>query len=108
LHVAAGGAGARDRKDRPVRLRGKIAGSICHGGLVLISAGIVEGHRSTGSEGIKDDLINAGATWTNEEPAFRDGRIVSGRVVPDIPAVCREPVVVLSASSPCTAQRSVA
>jgi protease I len=78
--------------------QGKIVGSICHGGLVLISAGIVEGHRSTGSEGIKDDLVNAGASWTYEEPAFRDGQIVWGRVVPDIPAFCRELVAALSAS----------
>ncbi len=74
----------------------KIVGSICHGGLVLISAGIVAGHRATGSEGIKDDLINAAATWTYEEAAFRDGNIVWGRVVPDIPHFCRELVAALS------------
>lgn len=69
--------------------QGKIIGSICHAGLVLISAGIVEGHRATGSEGIKDDLINAGATWV-DEPAFREGNLVWGRVVADIPDFCRE------------------
>jgi protease I len=74
----------------------KVVASICHGGLVLISAGVVKGHRSTGSEGIRDDLINAGATWTYDEPAFRDGNIVWGRVVPDIPAFCRELVRALA------------
>src|ERR1051326_3072388 len=44
---------------------GKIIGIICHGGLVAISAGIVKGHKSTGSLGIKDDLVNAGATWVD-------------------------------------------
>jgi len=68
---------------------GKIIGMICHAGLVGISAGIVKGHESIGSGGIKDDLINAGATWRNE-PAFRSGNIVWGRVVPDIPDYCRE------------------
>jgi protease I len=68
----------------------KVVASICHGGLVLISAGVVKGKRATGSEGIKDDLINAGATWVGDEAAFRDGNIVWGRVVPDIPAFCRE------------------
>jgi protease I len=68
---------------------GKPIGIICHGGLVAISAGIVKGHRATGSRGIKDDLINAGATWV-DEPAFRDGNQVWGRVVADIPAFCRE------------------
>jgi protease I len=67
----------------------KVVGLICHAGLVGISAGIVGGHRATGSLGIKDDLVNAGATWV-DEPAFRDGAIVWGRVVKDIPAFCRE------------------
>jgi deglycase len=69
--------------------QGKIVGLICHAGLVGISAGIVRGHRATGSLGIKDDLENAGATWA-DEPAFRDGNLVWGRVVADIPAFCRE------------------
>ena len=73
---------------------GKSIGIICHGGLVAISAGIVKGHRATGSLGIKDDLINAGATWV-DEPAFRDGNQIWGRVVADIPAFCRELVAVL-------------
>ena len=67
----------------------KPIGIICHGGLVAISAGIVKGRRATGSLGIKDDLINAGATWV-DEPAFRDGNQVWGRVVADIPVFCRE------------------
>ena len=75
--------------------QGKIVGMICHAGLVGISARIVAGHRATGSLGIKDDLINAGATWVNE-PAFRDGNIVWGRVVPDIPAFNRELVKALA------------
>jgi protease I len=73
---------------------GKIVGLICHAGLVGISAGIVKGHRATGSKGIKDDLINAGATWL-DEPAFRDGNIVWGRVVEDIPDFCRELVAAI-------------
>jgi protease I len=67
---------------------------ICHGGLVAISAGILRGRRATGSLGIKDDLVNAGATWV-DEPAFRDGNLVWGRVVADIPAFCRELVLAL-------------
>jgi len=67
---------------------GRPVGLICHAGLVGISAGIVSGHRATGSEGIKDDLVNAGAAWV-DEPAFVDGNIVWGRVVADIPAFCR-------------------
>jgi protease I len=86
---------------RQVYQAGKVVGSICHGGLVLISAGVVKGHRATGSEGIKDDLINAGAVWTYEQAAFRDGNLVWGRVVPDIPAFCRELVRALAEYENC-------
>jgi protease I len=69
---------------------GKIIGIICHGGSTAISAGIIKkGQRVTGSTGIKDDLINAGAVWA-DEPAFRSGNQVWGRVVADIPDFNRE------------------
>lgn len=75
---------------------GKVIGIICHGGSIAISAGIVrQGERVTGSTGIKDDLVNAGGVWT-DEPAFREGNHVWGRVVADIPAFCRELVKALA------------
>lgn len=73
----------------------KTVGMICHAGLVGISAGIVRGHEATGSDGIKDDLINAGVKW-RDESAFRSGCIVWGRVVPDIPNYCRELIQALT------------
>ncbi len=80
---------------RGVYAQGKIVGLICHAGLVAISAGIIpRGGRATGSLGIKDDLVNAGAVWA-DEPAFRAGQLVWGRVVADIPAFCRELVAAL-------------
>jgi protease I len=82
---------------RAVHAAGRPIGIICHGGLIAISAGIVAGGRATGSLGIRDDLVNAGATWV-DEPAFRDGTLVWGRVVDDIPAFCRVLVVALAAS----------
>lgn len=80
---------------RNVYERGAIVGMICHAGWVGISAGIVKGVRATGSIAIKDDLENAGATWV-DEPAFRDGNIVWGRVVEDIPDFCRELVAAIA------------
>ncbi len=80
---------------RDVHEQNKTVGIICHGGLVAISAGIVEGVRATGSLGIKDDLENAGATWV-DKAAFRDGNLVWGRVVEDIPDFCRELVDALA------------
>lgn len=73
---------------RELHTTGKTLGIICHGGSVAISAGIVRGRRATGSIGIKDDLVNAGATWV-DEPALREDNLVWGRVVADIPDFCR-------------------
>jgi protease I len=84
---------------RGVYAQGKIVGLICHAGLVGISAGIIpKGSRATGSLGIKDDLVNAGAVWA-DEPAFREGQIVWGRVVADIPAFCRELVAAIASAN---------
>src|SRR5690349_23219658 len=80
---------------REINQSRKIIGIICHGGWVPISAGIVAGKRATGSKGIKDDIVNAGGTWV-DEPAFREGNLVWGRVVEDIPAFCRELVAALA------------
>jgi len=68
---------------------------ICHGGHVAISAGIVRGRKATGTVAIKDDVENAGGTWV-DAPAFREGHLVWGRVVADIPAFCRELVAALT------------
>lgn len=96
LVIPGGWAPDKLRRDEPVtklvhqlNASGRTIGIICHGGLVAISAGIVDGRRATGSLGIKDDLVNAGATWV-DEAAFRDGNLVWGRIVADIPAFCRE------------------
>jgi protease I len=80
---------------RDMNSKSKTIGIICHGGLIAISAGIMQGRKATGSLGIKDDILNAGGTWA-DEPAFREGNLVWGRVVADIPDFCRELVQVLT------------
>lgn len=67
----------------------KVIGMICHAGLVGISAGILSGLEATGSDGIRDDMVNAGAIW-KDLPAIRSRNVVFGRVVADIPDFCRE------------------
>ncbi|UOQ91686.1 type 1 glutamine amidotransferase [Halobacillus shinanisalinarum] len=62
----------------------KPIGEICHAGWVLISAGILEGRQVTSTPGIKDDMINAGATW-HDEAVVQDEHIVSARRPPDLP-----------------------
>jgi protease I len=62
---------------------------------VPISAGILQGKKATGSKGIKDDITNAGGIWV-DTPAFREGTMVWGRVVEDIPDFCRELIAALA------------
>ena len=80
---------------RNIHAQGKVVATICHGGWVPISAGIMQGRKATGSTAIKDDITNAGGIWV-DEPAFREGNLVWGRVVEDIPAFCRELVAAIS------------
>jgi protease I len=69
---------------REVHQSGGLVATICHGPWILISAGIVRGHRLTSTLGIRDDVINAGAQWVNE-PVVVDGNIISSRVPKDLP-----------------------
>ncbi len=67
---------------------------ICHAGWVPISAGIVRGRTVTSVSAIKDDLINAGATWVDQEVVV-DGHLITSRTPPDLPAFARELVKML-------------
>ncbi len=67
---------------------GKLVAAICHGGWIPISARVYRGVRVTGSPGIKDDLINAGALWS-DEPVVVDRQFVSSRKPDDLPEFCR-------------------
>jgi protease I len=67
---------------------GKLVAAICHGGWIPISAGVYRGVRVTGSLGIKDDLVNAGAVWV-DEPVVIDRHFVSSRKPDDLPEFCR-------------------
>ena len=67
---------------------GKLVAAICHGGWIPISAGVYRGVRVTGSLGIKDDLINAGAIW-EDAPVVIDRNFVSSRKPDDLPEFCR-------------------
>lgn len=70
---------------RSVHDAGKLVATICHGPWILISAGIVRGRRLTSTVGIRDDVENAGATWTGE-PVTVDRNLVSAQVPKDLPA----------------------
>jgi protease I len=64
---------------------GAVIAFICHGGWVPISAGILKGRKATSFFAIKDDMVNAGAEWSDAE-VVRDGNLVSSRSPKDLPA----------------------
>ena len=72
----------------------KPIGQICHAGWVLASAKILQGKKVTSTPGIKDDMENAGAIWS-DEPVVTDGHLVSSRRPPDLPDYLREFIKVL-------------
>lgn len=70
---------------------------ICHGGWILISAGLVKGRTITTWPTLQDDMRNAGANWKDEE-CVRDRNWVSSRKPDDLPAFNRECVKALAES----------
>jgi protease I len=77
---------------------GKLVAAICHGGWIPISARVYRGVRVTGSPGIKDDLINAGAIW-EDAAVVVDRHFISSRKPDDLPDFCRTIVLVLAGST---------
>jgi protease I len=69
--------------------------SICHGGWLLISAGIAKGRTLTSWPSLQDDFRNAGSQWVDQE-VVRDENFVSSRKPDDIPAFNNELLKVLS------------
>ena len=76
---------------------GKLVAAICHGGWICASAGVLQGIRTTGSRGIKDDLENAGAVWEDASLVV-DRNFVSSRSPDDLPDFCRGIIAFLVAA----------
>jgi protease I len=64
---------------------GKPVAAICHGPWTLIDAGVVRGRKLTSWPSLKTDLVNAGATWVDQEVCVDHG-LVSSRKPADLPA----------------------
>jgi protease I len=67
-----------DRAGKPVMV-------ICHGGWILVSAGLVQGRTMTSWPTLQDDIRNAGGHWKDSE-VIRDRNWVSSRKPDDLPA----------------------
>lgn len=67
-----------------VAASGRPVAAICHGPWMLASAGLLSDRRATAFFSIRDDVVNAGATWV-DEPAVIDGNILTSRSPDDLP-----------------------
>lgn len=72
-----------------VMARNKLVAAICHGGSVLVSAGVVTGKAVTGYEAIRDELVGAGGRYRDEDVVV-DRNIITSRNPADLPAFMRE------------------
>ena len=82
---------------RQANQQGKLIAAICHAGWMLCSANVVRGRTVTGFKSIKDDLVNAGAHYVDEE-VVRDGNVITSRFPDDLPAFLREIIAALKES----------
>ena len=80
---------------RDMDAQGKLVAAICHAAWVLCSAGILKGRKATSFFAIKDDVIHAGAQWSDAEVVV-DRNLVTSRKPDDLPAFCRAMISVLS------------
>lgn len=79
-----------------INAQGKLVAAICHGPWVLCSAhGMLKGRKATSFMAIKDDVINAGAEWSDAEVVI-DGNLVTSRKPDDLPAFNQACLSVLS------------
>ncbi len=66
-----------DEQDKPVA-------AICHGPWMMASACDLKGRKMTSFFSIKDDLINAGAEYLDQEVVI-DGNLITSRTPKDLP-----------------------
>src|SRR3954462_4295523 len=81
-----------DRDNKPIA-------SICHGPWVLASAGLLDGRVLTSWPGTRDDMVNAGATWLDQE-LVRDRNLTTSRGPQDMPAFVRGMLDAFAKTSP--------
>ncbi len=74
----------------------KLISAICHGVWVLVSAELLTGIEATCYPAIKDDVINAGAKYS-DEPVIVDGNIITGRRPRDLSLFMKEVINAIEA-----------
>lgn len=78
---------------------GKPIATLCHGPWLLASAELTRGRIMTSWPGIRDDLVNAGATWY-DAPVVRDGNWLTSRGPQDLVAFVKALVELYAGEQP--------
>jgi len=81
---------------RDIHAQGKLVAAICHGPWILCSANVLRGRKATCFFAIKDDVVNAGAMYSDAAVVV-DENLVTSRKPEDLPAFCAASIKVLSA-----------
>ena len=84
---------------------GKPIATLCHGPWLLASAGLTQGRRMTSWPGVRDDMVNAGATWL-DETVVRDGNWLTSRGPQDMVPFVRALVPFFAGDAQTATQRS--
>jgi protease I len=102
--VVPGGAGSPDKlrmNERAVKFArefffaDKPVAAICHALWLLVEADVVRGRTLTSYPSLRTDIRNAGGTWVDQMVVV-DGKLVTSRNVPDLPAFCEKALQVFS------------
>lgn len=70
---------------KDVFAQGKVVAAICHGPWLLCSTPALKGKKATCFFSIKDDVVNAGGHYVDEETVV-DGNLITARKPDDLPA----------------------
>ena len=84
---------------RQMDAQGKIVAAICHGPWIMASACNLSGRTLTSFFSIRDDLVNAGATYVDEEVVL-SGNLITSRTPQDLIAFTTAIISALGQSDP--------
>lgn len=79
---AVGFARSFMESDKPVA-------AICHGPLVLVAADALKGRTVTSTPKVKDEILQAGATWVDKAVSV-DQKLLTSRSPADLPQFCEK------------------
>ena len=92
---------------RDFNATGKPIATLCHGPWVLASAGLADGRTMTSWPGVRDDLVNAGATWVNDA-VVRDDNLLTSRGPQDLEPFVKSLIQFFAGETPAVSSQSVA